>query len=65
MQSNGERALWCETRNANKTTCLVLNNFKLVSTVNSDGTLITSTVPKWLFLFPGEYPIYLYDYKTN
>lgn len=64
-QPDGESAIWAETENATPTTVLVLNGVPLESASQSEGKVVTATVPKNLYEKPGEYPLYLLDKKTN
>ena len=65
-QPNGECAIWAETENVTSTTILVLVFPQMLeSAPHEHGNLITAVVPQKLFSVPGEFPLYLWDVKTN
>jgi hypothetical protein len=64
-QPNGESAIWAETEHATPTTVLVLNGVPLESAPQSEGRAVSAIVPRTLYEKPGEYPLYLFDRRTN
>lgn len=65
VQANGESAIWARTSHANNSTILVIDDFQLTSHVYDNGELVTAYVPAWLYQYPGEYSVYLYDVKRK
>ena len=64
-QPNGDSAIWSDTKDATPTTVLVLSGIVLDSAPQKEGTVVTAFVPKKLYEKAGEYPLYLWDKKTN
>ncbi|SRR6266542_4357626 len=63
-QPDGSSAIWSESQNATKSTVLVINETKLLTTVTGT-TVVTAIVLKSLYDKQGTYSIYLVDTQTG
>jgi hypothetical protein len=58
-------AMWARTEGATPATVLAWEDVALNSLLSRDGTVITATVPRFLFKTPGRYSISLFDPVSN